>query len=235
MVCVHEVMRPGINWWHLTFYVVAVAAFAARFFAARALGVGLLVSAVGLRLIHLREPVPQPDAFWYELLALSPGLLLLMSSDLRRRFDRAPSGVGWRVNYWGELPRNHWVLSCWVGYSLGFLANLFILPWDRVGGLDHSLSPLAIVLPIYASVLLLFAGRAVAFVISLAVGVAAVVMALPHVVASEASLRDYTIAPAHDLWALEPTHALFVVIAGSLVAALSLPYAVKAVVRASSR
>jgi hypothetical protein len=215
-----EARRPDLNLWHLTFYAGMTIAFAVRFFAARALWVATLVSALGLTLVHewIGGVWTSPDLTW-RLASFGAALLLLCSRDLRERFDRAESGTGWRTNRWRELPRLHWTLSCWLGYLLGLLANLILLPWRESGGLDATLWPLALMIPIYGCVLLLFMGRAIAFTVGAAIGGAAIALA--------SSL------PAGMWWTevAAPARTFAIMLCGGLVIAVALPYAVYHVVR----
>ena len=213
-----SIAQPRTNPWHLSFYVAATAAFAVRFFAARVVAVGFILCALTLSLAEWRAGGPP---FW-SALTLLPGLALLISSDLRERFDRAP-GSGWRRNPWRAIDRRHWALWCAVGYLLGILANLYLLPW-RSELSSAGAWPLWIVGGVYLSIGLLFLGRALAFVVAAAVGSAALITAAPLVAAAERQIDGLGVI--HDgLFWTRPGFVLVAAIAGFAVVALAAPYA----------
>lgn len=226
-VCVFEVARPDPNLWHLTFYVGAALLFAARFYAARVLFVGFLLTALALTVFGGRsfQGFTLHRELWV-LGGLVGCLLLLCSRDLRARFDRGPSGRGWRRNLWRDLPRVHWVLSCWVGYLLGLLGNLVLLPWLAAGNLAAATWPALVLAGVYAAVILLLLGRSVAFLVATVTGAMALAFVWPQVGAAEAYLRDPFLVPAAGIFAWQqPAFALPAAVVGGAVAVLAGSYA----------
>jgi len=213
-VVIYSINRPQPNWWHVSFYIAATIGLAVRFFAARVVAVGFIVTAIALSLANWRAG----GALLWTVWALSPALLLLASRDLRERFDRA-EGSGWRTNPWRAIERRHWMLWCWVGYLLGILANVYLLPWMHWG--YEGLWPLAMVGGVYVAIGLLFLGRVLAFFAAAAVGLGALATSIPVLAGSDPGL-----------FLTHPGFVLPAVIAGALVVALSLPYALVCLARA---
>lgn len=207
-VAVWSLCQPQLNLWHTSFYIGATIAFAVRFYAARVVAVGFIATALALTGINATQGEP---LFWGAL-ALLPGLALLVSSDLRERFDRAP-----RANPWRSIDRRHWVAWCGVGYLLGVLGNLYLLPWRSIFQAGGNW-PLVILGAVYLAVGLLFCGRAIAFVVAAAAGLAGLITALaePQLLAAR---------PGFD-WAA--------IITGAAITAIAAPYAALAL-RANGR
>jgi hypothetical protein len=228
-VCVSEAVKPDPNLWHLTFYVGAALLFGARFYAARVILVGFALTALLLALLGMRPFgwVYYADGWHLWLMGGLVGfLLLLCSKDLRARFDRGPSGPGWRKNLWRDLPRVHWALSCWVAYLLGLLGNLVLLPWLAAGNFATAAWPAVVLFGVYAAVILLLLGRSVAFLVATATGALAVAFAWPEVAAAERHLAGEWISTwPQGIFAWSPAFALPAAAAGALVALLAGGYA----------
>lgn len=129
-MCFFELTKPtATNPFFLGFYVTATVLFALRFFPTRVAGIGMMVSCLGLPLLYLRYGAGWTHSeLWWGFWAMLPGLVLLLSSDLRATFDRGPKRSGWRTNHWRDLPRHHWMISCWLAYLTGVLINLLMIP-----------------------------------------------------------------------------------------------------------
>jgi len=74
-----------------------------------------------------------PQHMHWGVYGMSAGVLLLMSRDLAQRFDFNPSGPGWRLNRWRELPRSFWRVSTVLGWLLGILGHFLLRGWQPAG------------------------------------------------------------------------------------------------------
>lgn len=225
----YELTRPGSNLWYLAFYAVATFLFATRFYAARVVGVAMLFTSLGVSLLPLRPGAAYAYGHapwqWYALVAL--GLLVLASRDLRERFDRGPSGTGWRANYWRDLPRSHWTVCCLSGYLLGLFGNLVFMSWQAAGAWQTLWWPGVMCGAIWACVILMLLGRNLAFLAASAIATFGLVQIVPHVTAAEAFRAQgwRVAAPDSPLWSATPDFALPAAITAAAVLALAAPYA----------
>ncbi|PCC71329.1 hypothetical protein SAMN02745121_00868 [Nannocystis exedens] len=179
-----EVLPPEpIDWPNLAVYVAATLAFAVRFYAARAAAVATCLGAVVQQWPHLRFG----EVDW-ETLGLLPLLafVLLASSDLVERFERAPSRVRWLPNLWAGFTAAQTRILRWSAYAAGALAGLLDhiteqavqdAGWARGG-----------MIALTVSLLLLCAGRAVALLLLWATSLVVAVHVVPLVLPAEATL-----------------------------------------------
>lgn len=224
--CAFELTRPDTNPWHLGVFVAGTGLFALRFFAARVVAIGVLLSAMAAHLSGQRygDGWVQLDLHW-GVYAMAAGVLLLMSRDLAQRFDFAESGPGWRLNRWRELPRTHWRASTLLGWLLGILGHFLLRGWQGAGDAAPSW-PLYAIIGCIACVLLLFTGRSIVFVIAAGIGIAVALAVAPHVGAAEALLDQARAAgPTEAMWRVRPDSALVAAASAAGVALVSLPYA----------
>src|SRR5262245_35826641 len=79
-ICAFELHRPTVNPWHLALFVAGTALFAVRFFAARVVAIGILLSAIAAHLSGLRYGAGwgQQHLFWGTY-GMGAGVLLLLS------------------------------------------------------------------------------------------------------------------------------------------------------------
>ena len=219
------------HWAVTTTFVITTAMLATRFFAARVVAIGMLGTALAAHLavarygqgwtggIQLGEQVAG-------LVFIGLGLLLLCSRDLADRFDLAQSGTGWRVNRWRDLPRLHWRLSCVVGVALGAMGHFLWAAQVNAPAADGAWARWAI-LVICISLLLLFAGQAVGFLVAAVLGITVLIITVPQLAAAEAHLAHaHAGAPAQP-FATAPHAALPITIATTLVTLAALPYAAR--------
>ena len=210
---------------HLAVVATATGLFAARYYAARAIAIGFLLSTQVFYLIATRygdnwlgarEGVPW--FFW----GLGAALVLLTSTDLGRRFDLA-AGTGWRHNPWRERPRAHWYAACAGGYAIGTLGNLLLSVWARTRFDWHYWwMPLAIIGTVVA-LLLMFRAHKAGYALALLIGAAIAIAVLPHVGASESYLANgWTARPSSELWSVSPYAALPIAVLSALTAVISL-------------
>jgi hypothetical protein len=225
-ICLVELARPQISPWNLGVFGVGTALFAARFFAARVVVIGVLLSAVASCFSGLRYGAGwTPSGLYWGAYPMLVGVLLLISRDLEQRFDFAASGPGWRLNRWRELPRAHWRASTVLGWLLGILGHFLLRGWQSAGAAGPTWPLIAIVVCIGA-VLLLFTGRSIVFVISAALGIAVAALVLPQVGGAEALMHHpYGGVETAPLWRGMPDSALPAAIAAVGTALVSLPYA----------
>ncbi|WAS94307.1 hypothetical protein [Nannocystis punicea] len=179
-----ELVRPSpVDVPNLLVYVVATALFAVRFYAARAAAVAACLGAVVQQWPHLRFG----EVDW-ETLGLFPlvAFVLLASSDLVERFERAPSRVRWLPNLWAGFTAAQTRTLRWSAYAAGALAGL----------LDH-ITEQAVqdagwargsMIALVVSLLLLCAGRAVALLLLWATSLVVAVHVVPLVLPAEATL-----------------------------------------------
>ncbi len=227
-ICAFELDRPTPSPWNLGVFGAGTALFAMRFFAARVVVIGVLLSAIAAQLSALRYGhgwTPADQIHW-SVYAMSAGVLLLLSRDLQERFDFKPSGTGLRLNRWRELPRSHWRASTLLGWLLGILGHFLLRGWQSAGTMAPSWPLIAIIVCI-AGVLLLFTGRSIVFVITTVLGVAVAYMVIPQIAAAEALLDNsrHLPPPTSPLWRMAPDSALPAAIAAIGTALVSLPYA----------
>lgn len=224
--CVFEIARADTNPWHLGVFVAGTVLFAARFFAARVVAIGVLLSAIAAHVSLLRygEGWVQRDVHW-AVYAMAGGVLLLMSRDLAQRFDFAASGPGWRLNRWRELPRAHWRASTLLGWLLGILGHFLLRGWESAGDAAPTW-PLVAIIGCIACVFLLFTGRSIVFVVAAGLGIAVLLAVAPHVDAAEAMVdRIRAGGPTEPMWRAEPDSAIIAAASAAGVALVSLPYA----------
>jgi hypothetical protein len=226
-ICAFQLNQPHVNPWHLGVFVAGTALFAVRFFAARVVAIGILLSAIAAHLSGLRYGAGwmQQSLHW-SAYAMSAGVLLLMSRDLQQRFDFNASGPGWRMNRWRELPRSHWRASTVLGWLLGILGHFLLRGWQPAGA-AAPMWPLVAMLVCFAGVMLLFSGHSIVFVITTALGVVVAALVIPQVGDAEglvASARHLPV-PSSVMWRASPDSALPTAIAAVGTALVSLPYA----------
>ncbi len=221
----------GAHWAVTTTFVITTAMLAARFFAARLVAIGMLGTALAAHVslsrygdgwtgvLRLGDHVP-------ELVFIGLGLILLCSRDLAGRFDLAQSGAGWRINRWRDLPRLHWRMSAVLGVALGALGHFLWAAQKNAAMADGSWARWAI-LVICISLLLLFAGQAIGFLVSAVLGITVLVIAVPDLAAAEAYLARGAAGSPGRLFGAAPHAALPVVIAAALVTLTALPYAAR--------
>jgi hypothetical protein len=214
-------------WALVATFVVTTVMLATRFFAARIVAIGMLATALAAHVsftrygkfwgpaFRLRDHVP-------ELSFIALGLLLLCGRDLAARYDLQPSGTGWRINRWRDLPRLHWRMSCVLGVALGALGHFLWAAQRNVPAADGVFARWAIY-ALLACLVLLFIGQAIGFLASAALGIAVLVEALPQLGAAEAHLHN-AMAPAPGLFAGSPHTAVPMVIAASIVVLVAVPY-----------
>jgi len=227
-ICVGELRQTPANPWHVGLFAAGTALFAVRFFAARVVAIGVLLSAIAAHLSAMRYGAGWVSAplFW-GVYPMAAGVVLLMSRDLQQRFDLAPTGVGFRLNRWRELPRSHWRASTLLGWLLGLLGHFLLRGWQSSGA-DPTTWPLLAIVLCIAGVLLLFTGRSIVFVITAVLGIAVAIAVIPQVAGAETLLHNAFRAPASldALWRRSPDSALMTAVAAVGVAVVSLPYAV---------
>lgn len=179
-----ELVRPlPVDWPNMAVYVFATLAFAVRFYAARAAAVATCIGALVQQWPHLRFG----DVDW-ETLGLLPllALVLLASSDLVERFERAPSQVRWLPNLWAGFTAAQTRTLRWSAYAAGALAGLL----DHIT--EHSVHAAGwargSMIALTFSLLLLCAGRAVALLLLWATSLVVAAHVVPLVLPAEATL-----------------------------------------------
>jgi len=220
-------------------FVITTVMLATRFFAARIVAIGMLATALAAHLALTRYGEGWTNHFSLgghlpELAFIAAGLLLLCGRDLVDRFDRAPSGPGWRLNRWRELPRLHWRMSSVLGVSLGALGHFLWAGYHNTpAGAGWALWAIG---GVCVCLLLLFAGQAIGFLVAAALGVAVLVITAPELGAAEAHLHQAWAVPAphESIFATSPHTALPIAIAACLVVLASLPYAARLLWRAAA-
>lgn len=211
-------------------YLLFTAALVVRFYAARAILVGLIVGAVGQVLPAIRLAADP----WRWLGSHAPliglwvgGLALLCSRDLVRRFDRAPSRHRWLPNYWAALDPSDARRLRWSGYAIGAAIGGLVQTWRLSSDPPSWLLPLIIAISICGALLVL--GRAVMLLALPALAITVVALFAPQIGAAETQLAARwgcvaytgTIGPL-----IRGAHfVLPITIAASAAAALALPYA----------
>jgi hypothetical protein len=228
-ICAYELRQPSPSPWNLFVFGGGTALFAVRFFAARVVAIGVLLSAMAAHVSSTRygsgwEPQPLFWAFY----PMAAGVLLLVSRDLQQRFDFAASGLGWRLNRWRELPRSHWRASTALGWLLGILGHFLLRGWQPAGAAAPTW-PLIAILACIGGVFLLFTGRSIVFVITAALGITVAILVVPQVGAAEALLHHAGASASGSLsvlWRASPDSALPAAIAAIGTALVSLPYAI---------
>lgn len=182
--------RP--DWPNVAVYVLATALFAARFYAARAAAVAACVGALAQQWPHLREGMV--DWLTLGLLPLA-GILLLASSDLVARFERAPSRIRWLPNLWADFSAAQTRTLRWSAYAAGALAGLL----DHITEMcPRNAEPLAWTRPgmiaLTLALILLCAGRAIGLLLVWAVSLFVLVALAPLLPAAESVLARAGVA-----------------------------------------
>ena len=185
-----ELVRPlPVDWPNLAVYVGATLLFAARFYAARAAAVAACLGAVVQQWPSLRFG----EVDW-ETLAVFPlvAFVVLASSDLVERFERAPSRVRWLPNLWAGFTAAQTRTLRWSAYAAGALAGLLDHITEQAvydaGWARGSMIALTV------SLLLLCAGRAVAMLLLWATSLVVAVHTVPLVLPAEATLAQFGVA-----------------------------------------
>jgi hypothetical protein len=227
IICAMEIARDGTNPWHLGVFVAGTGLLAVRFFAARVVAIGVLLSAIAAHFSGARYGDGWvPTELHWGVYAMAAGVLLLMSRDLAQRFDFAQSGPGWRLNRWRDLPRAHWRASTLLGWWLGILGHFLLRGWQGAGDAAPSW-PLYAIVACIACVFLLFTGRSIVFVFAAALGIAVTLAVWPHVGAAEAMLdQAWATPPTELMWRARPDSAMVATVSAAGTAIVSLPYAV---------
>lgn len=181
-----EFIRPGhVDWPNLAVYVLATLAFAARFYAARAAAVATCIGAIAQQWPHLRTG--DVDLGTLAVLPLA-GILLLASSDLVERFERAPSRVRWLPNPWSQFTAAETRTLRWAAYAAGALAGLLHHVSEQlIYTRDAVVWPYACVLALIVALALLSFGRALGLLAVWATSLVVLVLSAPLVVPAEAS------------------------------------------------
>lgn len=218
-------------------YLVFTAALVLRFYAARAVLVGLIVGAVGQVLPNLRamhDPLRWLVLNWGLVLLWVGGLFLLCSKDLVARYDRAPSRYRWLPNCWAELGIWDARLLRWCGYALGAAIAGLVQVWRNTAVAPSWLFPLIVAISVAAGLLML--GRAVVLLAIPLLGVAVLLIVAPHIATAELGLT-YPGAPAiyhaqlaSGVYWLVGRGSQFVLpvsLAAFVAAVLALPYSVR--------
>ncbi len=228
-ICAFELRQPHPSPWNLGVFGAGTALLAVRFFAARVVAIGVMLSAMASHLSTMRYGAgwTPPTLFW-GFYPMAAGVLLLMSRDLEQRFDFAESGLGWRLNRWRELPRSHWRASTVLGWMLGILGHFLLRGWQSAGAAAPTWPLIAIVVCI-GGVFLLFTGRSIVFVIAAALGITVAALVIPQVGAAESMLQHpfgEAAGRLSVLWRSAPDSTLPAAIAAVGTALVSLPYAI---------
>ncbi|MBZ5707876.1 hypothetical protein [Nannocystis pusilla] len=219
-----EAVRPlPIDWPNMAVYIGATLLFALRFYAARAAAVATCLGAVVQQWPNLR--LGEVD---WETLALFPLLafVVLASSDLVDRFERAPSRVRWLPNLWAGFTAAQTRVLRWSAYAAGALAGLLDHITENAAGDAGWARGSMIALTV--SLVLLCAGRAVALLLLWATSLVAAVHLVPLVLPAEATLALFGVAnfaPAGTPLlpeAITPAHVYILPATGLAVVALAL-------------
>lgn len=203
-ISIFEVVRPGaVDWPNLAVYVLATVLFAARFFAARAAAVATCIGAIVQQWPHLRHG----EVTW-ETLAVLPiaGILLLASSDLVERFERAPSRVRWLPNPWSQFTAAETRTLRWSAYAAGAMAGLL----DHISEMllhspDPAVWPRACMIALCAALLLLCAGRAIGLLAVWLTSLVVLAYAAPLALRAEALFPVVGPREAVDMYAVLPS------------------------------
>jgi hypothetical protein len=179
-----ELVRPlPVDWPNLAVYVGATLLFAVRFYAARAAAMAACFGALVQQWPSLR--LGQYD---WETLAVFPlvAFVVLASSDLVERFERAPSRVRWLPNLWANFTAAQTRTLRWSAYAAGALAGLLDhITEQSVGDAGWARGSM---IALTVSLVLLCAGRAVAMLLLWATSLVVAVYTIPLVLPAEATL-----------------------------------------------
>ncbi|MCA9673348.1 MAG: hypothetical protein KC503_47495 [Myxococcales bacterium] len=234
-VTIAQLARSGLsgNVGNLVVYLAFAAALWLRFYAARALLVGLVVAAMAQVLPQLRAhhaPLLMLAAHKGLVLAWVGGLLLLCSRDLVARYDRAPSRHRPFPNFWAAVdPRDaRWLRGC--GYALAACIGASVSIWRLSAAPPAWLLPVIVALSV--AVALLCLGRAVVLVVLPLMSLVVVLLFASVVGVAEAQLSSRYYA-----WGLigAPAHVLPAMIAAAAAGLLALPYSLRVLSRARAR
>lgn len=230
--CIYELTRPEPCWPNLAMYSLAVAAFAFRFFPARALGVGVALGALAQRLPDLRIDTSELETphTWVALGAI----VLLASKDLEERFERAPSRIAWLPNAWAELPARDMRLLRACTYALGALGAGLGYAWGVPfvsSNVDPMLS-LGVLGALIGIIALLVAGRAAALLL-VPVVCAPIALALATQLADAEGFIRLGWAPLDYGLSGFPQFVLPGIVLAIVASLIALPYCVRLLWRAS--
>lgn len=183
-ISIVEVVRPGpVDWPNLAVYVLATLLFAARFYAARAAAVATCIGAIAQQWPHLRHG----EVNWLTLAVLPlAGILLLASSDLVERFERAPSRVRWLPNPWAQFTAAETRTLRWAAYAAGAMGGLLDHITEQLRYTpDPAVWPRACMIALCVALLLLCAGRAIGLLVVWATSLVVLVYTAPLIVPAE--------------------------------------------------
>ena len=142
----------------------------------------------------------------------------------KRQRPQATRPRGLHAAFWRDLPRSHWMLSCWTGYLLGLLGTMVYGTWWWSGA--QGVWPLLIAFGATFAVILLLLGRSIAFLVAAIVAACALAAIWPDVSAAEAYLANSHVGPpGSPLWTVQPGFALPAVITSATILVLAIPYA----------
>jgi hypothetical protein len=223
--CVYELASPEPCWPNVLMYSIATAAFALRFFPARALGVGVAIGALAQRLPDLRVDLRELETphTWVALGVIA----ILASRDLEARFERAPSRIAWLPNAWAELPVRDMRLLRLCAYSLGALGAGLGYAWGVpfFGAADPFLT-LGVLGAITGTIVLLAAGRAPALLLVPLICMPIALALGTQVEAAEALLAGGWAELGYGLW-WSPQFVLPGLVLAIVCTALALPYCIR--------
>lgn len=229
--CVYEVVSAQC-WPNLAMYAVATVAFAARFFPARALGVGVAIGALAQRLPDLRVDLAELETphTWVALVVIA----LLASKDLEARFERAPSRISWLPNAWADLPPRDMRVLRLCTYALGALAAglgyTWGVPFLSLAPVDPFLAA-GILGALAITIVLLAVGRAPALLLVPAICLPIAAALGAEITAAETLLAGGWADTSFALW-YWPQFVLPGFVLALVATALAAPYCVRLVRRA---
>lgn len=178
-------------WLFVGIYAFATLVFAARFFPARAFAVATSIAAIVQTLVVFRFDVPWRSWVFYVPFAVLAGML---SRDLTKRFDRAPSPMAWMPNRWAALPETHARRLRICAYAVATQAAAIVAsPFAEATAAKVAMTAL------WALLLLLVLGRAMAVLLA-----PFVTMPVAYFWAAEfATRRDLLFVEPAVRWSLE--------------------------------
>lgn len=167
--CVSAVLAPHIQWWDLSIFVLATAAFITRWWAARVLAIGTCASALAMAVVHIGAGTWDLASLTFDEYYFAGtwmlGIAVLWSGDLRQRFERAPA-FGRFANPFAHLPDSHLRAITACAIALGAAGHLVLREYQASA--DPAL--LGQIAAVGASLALLAFGRAVGFIAAAAAG-----------------------------------------------------------------
>ncbi len=213
--------KPDIG--NLIVYIAATLLFTARFYLARAIGVGTCIAAIAQQWPYLRYGADQADFMTLGILPLL-GILALANSHLAERFEGAPSKLSILPNPWSSFTTAQTRTLRWSCYAAGALAGLLDHSLQVSHLVDPPLWPRIAMIAIIISIGALSLGRSVGLLSLWITGITVAALTAPQVLAAEAAIAGDFAGTGALVFTGGPHYVLPIVLLAIASAVIATPF-----------